>query len=76
MAYVDRGDAWVLFDNRGGGRTGMPSGPVSIPAMAADVLDGSIEPGKLFDRTVDLDGDPDGYPAMADREALKMLATP
>ena len=37
MPYVDRDDAWVLFDNRGGGRTGMPSGPVSIPAMAADV---------------------------------------
>ncbi|KZX21684.1 zinc-binding dehydrogenase [Rathayibacter tanaceti] len=40
------------------------------------VLDGRIEPGKVFDRTVDLDGVPAGYQAMADREALKVLVRP
>ncbi|GAA1357819.1 zinc-dependent alcohol dehydrogenase family protein [Arthrobacter rhombi] len=40
------------------------------------VLDGSIEPGKVFDRTVELDGVPTGYQAMADREALKVLVRP
>ncbi len=40
------------------------------------VLDGTIEPGKVFDRTVGLDGVPDGYRAMADREALKVLVRP
>jgi threonine dehydrogenase-like Zn-dependent dehydrogenase len=40
------------------------------------VLDGTIEPGKVFDRTVDLDGVPAGYQAMADREALKVLVRP
>jgi threonine dehydrogenase-like Zn-dependent dehydrogenase len=39
-------------------------------------LSGRIEPGPGFDRTVDLDGVPDGYRAMNDREALKVLLTP
>ena len=37
---------------------------------------GHLEPGKVFDRTVDLDGVPDGYRAMDDREALKVLVRP
>jgi hypothetical protein len=32
--------------------------------------------GATDDRTVDLDGVPDGYRAMADREALKVLMRP
>jgi threonine dehydrogenase-like Zn-dependent dehydrogenase len=43
---------------------------------AADVLEGTVQPGKVFDRTVDLDGVPGGYRAMADREALKVLVRP
>jgi hypothetical protein len=40
------------------------------------VLDGRIEPGKVFDRTIGLDDVPAGYQAMADREALKVLVRP
>ncbi|MBT2595989.1 zinc-dependent alcohol dehydrogenase family protein [Arthrobacter sp. ISL-72] len=40
------------------------------------VLDGTIEPGKVFDRTIGLDEVPAGYRAMADREALKVLVRP
>ena len=47
-----------------------------IPELLPDVLEGRIEPGKVFDRAVDLDGVPGGYQAMADREALKVLVTP
>lgn len=47
-----------------------------IDALLPPVLDGRIEPGKVFDRTVGLDGVPDGYRAMADRESLKVLVTP
>jgi threonine dehydrogenase-like Zn-dependent dehydrogenase len=47
-----------------------------IPELLEKVLDGSIEPGKVFDRTVDLDGVAAGYQAMADREALKVLVRP
>jgi threonine dehydrogenase-like Zn-dependent dehydrogenase len=47
-----------------------------IEQLLPDVLDGTVAPGKVFDRTVDLDGVPDGYRAMADREALKVLVRP
>ncbi|ALE05745.1 IMP dehydrogenase [Arthrobacter sp. ERGS1:01] len=40
------------------------------------VLDGTIEPGKVFDRTIGLDDVPAGYQAMADRRALKVLVRP
>jgi threonine dehydrogenase-like Zn-dependent dehydrogenase len=47
-----------------------------IDELMPDILDGTIEPGKVFDSTVDLDGVPGGYRAMAAREALKVLVTP
>lgn len=47
-----------------------------IDELLPDVLDGKIEPGRVFNRTVGLDEVPDGYRAMADREALKVLVQP
>ena len=47
-----------------------------IDELLPDVMDGVIEPGRVFDRTVDLDGVPDGYRAMNDREALKVMVRP
>jgi threonine dehydrogenase-like Zn-dependent dehydrogenase len=47
-----------------------------ISELLPDVLAGVVEPGKVFDRTVTLDEVPDGYRAMADRQALKVLVTP
>lgn len=47
-----------------------------IPELLPDVLEGRIQPGKVFDRTVGLDGVPDGYRAMNEREALKVLVAP
>jgi threonine dehydrogenase-like Zn-dependent dehydrogenase len=47
-----------------------------IEELLPDVLEGRIEPGRVFDRTVTLDQVPDGYHAMADREALKVLIQP
>src|SRR5947199_885365 len=47
-----------------------------IDELLPDVLDGRIEPGRVFDRTVDLDGVPDGYRAMNDRESIKVLVKP
>jgi threonine dehydrogenase-like Zn-dependent dehydrogenase len=47
-----------------------------IDELLPDVLDGRIDPGRVFDRTVDLDGVPDGYRAMNDRESIKVLVKP
>src|ERR1700722_11034300 len=47
-----------------------------IVELLPDVLDGRVDPGRMFDRTVSLDEVPDGYRAMADREALKVLVRP
>jgi threonine dehydrogenase-like Zn-dependent dehydrogenase len=44
-----------------------------IEELLPDVLEGRIEPGRVFDRTTDLDGVPEGYRAMNDREALKVI---
>ncbi|GAA1359316.1 zinc-binding dehydrogenase [Catellatospora chokoriensis] len=47
-----------------------------IEELLPDVLDGSVQPGRVFDSTVGLDGVPGGYQAMADRTALKVLIRP
>jgi alcohol dehydrogenase len=44
--------------------------------LMADVLQGTLDPSPVFDMTVDLDGVPEGYRAMADREAVKVLVKP
>ena len=44
-----------------------------IPELLPDVLDGRIEPGRVFDHITNIDGVPDGYRAMNDREAIKVL---
>ena len=44
-----------------------------IEELLPDVLEGLIEPGRVFDRVVRLDEVPDGYRAMNEREAIKVL---
>jgi threonine dehydrogenase-like Zn-dependent dehydrogenase len=55
-------------------------GPAPVRAymdeLLPDVMEGRIEPGRVFDRTVDLDAVPDGYRAMNEREALKVMVRP
>jgi threonine dehydrogenase-like Zn-dependent dehydrogenase len=54
----------------------MAGGPAPVRAyideLLPDVLEGRIEPGRVFDRTGTLDEVPDGYRAMNDREVLKL----
>ncbi len=47
-----------------------------IDELMPDILDGVIEPGKVFDRTIGIDEVPQGYQAMADRTALKVMIRP
>lgn len=55
-------------------------GPAPVRAYIAellpDVLEGRIEPARVFDRTVDLNGVPDGYRAMNDRKSIKVMVKP
>jgi threonine dehydrogenase-like Zn-dependent dehydrogenase len=44
-----------------------------IEEFLPDVLEGRIEPGRVFDRVIGLDEVPDGYRAMNDREAIKVM---
>jgi threonine dehydrogenase-like Zn-dependent dehydrogenase len=44
-----------------------------IPELLPDVMAGRINPGLVFDRVTDLDGVPDGYRAMDEREAIKVM---
>lgn len=46
-----------------------------LEELLPDVLEGRIEPGRVFDRVATLDQVPDGYRAMNDREAIKVLIT-
>jgi hypothetical protein len=47
-----------------------------IGELMPDILDGSIQPGRVFDRAIGLDEVPEGYRAMAERQALKVLIRP
>jgi threonine dehydrogenase-like Zn-dependent dehydrogenase len=44
-----------------------------IEELMPDVLEGRIEPGRVFDRVITIDGVPDGYRAMNEREAIKVM---
>lgn len=54
-------------------------GPAPVRAymseLLPDVLEGRIQPGKVFDRVTRIDGVPDGYRAMNAREAIKVMIT-
>ena len=56
---------------------GMRGGPAPArayqPELLQAVLDGSINPGKVFDLTVGLDDIAEGYAAMDERRAIKAL---
>jgi threonine dehydrogenase-like Zn-dependent dehydrogenase len=47
-----------------------------IEELLPDVLEGKIQPGRVLDRTVGLDGVPEGYRAMNEREAIKVMVQP
>jgi threonine dehydrogenase-like Zn-dependent dehydrogenase len=44
--------------------------------LLPDVLEGRIEPGRVFDRVIALEDVPDGYRAMNERKAIKVLIEP
>jgi threonine dehydrogenase-like Zn-dependent dehydrogenase len=61
----------------GDARPTISGGPAPVRAYVdehlPDVLGGRIVPGRVFDRIVGLEEVPDGYRAMNEREALKVM---
>ena len=47
-----------------------------IEELLPDVLEGRIDPGRVFDRVTGIEGVPDGYRAMNDRKAIKVMVKP
>jgi len=47
-----------------------------IEELLPDVLEGRIEPGRVFDRVISLSEVPQGYKAMNDRKAIKVMVKP
>ncbi|MEU8515428.1 zinc-dependent alcohol dehydrogenase family protein [Kitasatospora sp. NPDC048722] len=68
-------DIRQMFDRNVAVVGGVAPARAYIPELLPDVLSGAIDPGLVFDRTVALDGVPDGYRAMDDRSALKVRIT-
>ncbi len=62
----------VFFRNIGWGGGPAPA-RIYIPDLMRDVLDGRINPGRVFDFETDLDGTPDAYAAMDQRRAIKSM---
>ena len=56
-----------------GWRGGPAPARIYIPDLLTDVLEGSINPGLVFDYETDLDHVADAYQAMDDRRAIKSL---
>ncbi len=59
---------------------GLRGGPAPVraylPDLLAKVLDGEIDPGRVFDRTLPLDEVAEAYAAMDERRATKVLLRP
>lgn len=59
------------------GNKGVQGGPAPVrtylPELLDDVLEGRIEPGRVFDFETELDGVAEAYAAMDDRRAIKSL---
>jgi threonine dehydrogenase-like Zn-dependent dehydrogenase len=72
-------EAPVGFGSLFGKNVTLTGGPAPVRAYIEDaiplVLDGTIDPGRVFDRTVTIDDVPAGYQAMDAREALKVMVT-
>lgn len=74
--YQDGPIGWSFF----GKNTTLTGGPAPVRAyieqLLPGVLDGTVNPGKVFDRTVSIEDTPQGYAAMDSREALKVMIKP
>jgi threonine dehydrogenase-like Zn-dependent dehydrogenase len=66
----------TMFQRNVGLAGGMAPVRAYLPDLLARVLDGRIDPGKVFDLTLPLDQVAEGYRAMDERRAIKVLLQP
>jgi len=69
-------DVFSLFSDNITLRGGVAPVRAYAEALMADVLGGTLDPSPIFTKTVDLDGVPEGYRAMDERDAIKVLVRP
>jgi alcohol dehydrogenase len=69
-------DVFSLFSDNITLRGGVAPVRAYAENLLADVLQGTLDPSPIFTKTVDLDGVPEGYHAMDEREAIKVLVKP
>ncbi|WNM28493.1 alcohol dehydrogenase catalytic domain-containing protein [Demequina capsici] len=73
-------EAPIGFGSLFGKNARLAGGPAPVRAYLEDairqVLDGTINPGKVFDRVVSIDDVPAAYAAMDSRESLKVMVDP
>ena len=62
-----------MFDRNKGVLGGLAPARTYIPELLDDVLEGRINPGRVFDFETDLDGIGEAYAAMDERRAIKSL---
>ncbi|MBT2594209.1 zinc-dependent alcohol dehydrogenase family protein [Arthrobacter sp. ISL-72] len=65
-----------LFDSNVSIAGGMAPARTYIPELLADVLAGTINPGRVFDSVMPLEEAPEAYKAMDERRAIKVLLKP
>ena len=65
-----------LFDSNVSIAGGMAPARTYIPELLADVLAGTINPGRVFDSVLPLEEAPEAYKAMDERRAIKVLLQP
>ncbi|WP_408899451.1 zinc-dependent alcohol dehydrogenase family protein [Nocardioides sp. R1-1] len=65
-----------LFDKNVGVRGGMAPVRRYLPELLPLVLDRRIDPGRVFDLTLPLEESPEGYRAMDERRAIKVMLQP
>ena len=65
-----------MFTQNIGLHGGMAPTRKYVPELLERVLAGGIDPGRVFDLTVSLDDVAEGYRAMDERRAIKVLVRP
>ena len=77
VPHYETPDAWATAFYK---NLTIGGGPAPVRAymddLLPDVLEGRIEPGRVFDRVIGLEEVPDGYRAMNERESIKVMVKP